>query len=133
MLFRSVEKSAFEEIQKAAEADKVELLKAKEIIAQYETEKKEQIVKSKTQLVKSALQDDKFSEVIVKAALALDSEDDFNSFVQAVTQLRQEVEKQKDLVQKSALFQEIGATVDAEAEVKKESPVSRLVKAKYQK
>jgi len=128
-----IEKSAFEEIQKAVDAQKEELQKARDIIAQFEKEKKEAIVKSKTEVVKSAIKLDINKEAIVKASLTLESEEDFGAFVSAISQMNQEVERLTAMVQKSALFQEIGATTDPEAEVKKEDAVTRLVKAKYQK
>ena len=118
-----VEKSAFESVQKALEEQKVALQKAMETIAQFEAEKKEAIVKSKTAKLQEVV-DAKHLEVIAKAALALESDQEFDSFVSAMKEM-------KEVVEKSALFVEQGASGESE-EIVKESGVAKILKAKLQ-
>lgn len=119
-----VEKSAFEAVQKALDEQKQALQKAMETIAQFEAEKKDAIVKSKTAQLKEVV-DAKHLDVVAKAALALESDEDFTSFVSAMKEIKENVEK-------SALFQEQGASGDTE-EIVKESGVAKILKAKLQK
>lgn len=118
-----VEKSAFESVQKALDEQKVALQKAMETIAQFEAEKKQAIVKSKTAKLQEVV-DTKHLDVIVKAALALESDQEFDSFVSAMKDM-------KETVEKSALFQEQGASGESE-EIVKESGVAKILKAKLQ-
>lgn len=118
-----VEKSQFELVQKALDEQKVALQKAMETIAQFEAEKKEAIVKAKTAKLAGAV-DEKHLEIVTKAALALETDEDFEAFVAAVSEMKQAVEK-------SALFEEQGASGESE-ETKKESGVASILKAKYQ-
>lgn len=124
-----VEKSAFETLQKSLEDQKVELQKALDVIAVFETEKKALVVKSKTAQFQAVIKDEKVLAPVVKAALALDSDEDFNALLGAVTTLVAETEKQKETLEKSALFNEQGATVD-QVEKVQESAVARILKAK---
>lgn len=118
-----VEKSAFESVQKALEEQKVALQKAMETIAQFEAEKKEAIVKAKTAKLQEVV-DAKHLQVVAKAALALESDEEFDSFVSAMKEM-------KEVVEKSALFQEQGASGESE-EIVKESGVAKILKAKLQ-
>jgi hypothetical protein len=127
-----VEKSALEQLQKSLEDQKVELQKALDTIAVFETEKKAQIVKSKTAQFQAVLKDEKTLAAVVKAALALDQDEDFNALLEAVTNLVKDSEKQKETLEKSALFQEQGATVSDQEQVQ-ESAVARILKAKQTK
>lgn len=127
-----VEKSALEQLQKSLEDQRVELQKALDTIAVFETEKKAQIVKSKTAQFQAVLKDEKTLAAVVKAALALDQDEDFNALLEAVTNLVKDSEKQKETLEKSALFQEQGATVSDQEQVQ-ESAVARILKAKQTK
>lgn len=118
-----VEKSQFELVQKALDEQKAALQKAMETIAQFEAEKKEAVVKAKTAKLAGAV-DEKHLAIVTKAALALETDEDFEAFVTAVSEMKQAVEK-------SALFEEQGASGESE-ETKKESGVASILKAKYQ-
>ena len=118
-----VEKSALTAIEKAMQETQVELQKAKELVKQYEDEKKQAIVKSKTDAVTAVVKDEKQAAVIAKAALALESEEDFTAFVEVVKALQAQVEA-------SDAFKEIGASGSAE-EKKQESSLTQAIKAKY--
>ena len=127
-----VEKSAFVDLQKSLEDQKQELQKALDAIAVFKQEKQELINKSKTAQFTAVIKDEKLQAPIVKAALALDTQEDFDAFLGAVTALQTQIEKQKDFVEKSALFTEQGATVTEDNQVK-ESAVARILKAKQAK
>ncbi len=118
-----VEKSALTAIEKAMQETQVELQKAKELVKQYEDEKKQAIVKSKTAAVTAVFKDEKQAAVIAKAALALESDEDFTAFVEVVKALQAQVEA-------SDAFKEIGASGSAE-EKKQESSLTQAIKAKY--
>ena len=131
-----IEKSAtelsLELLQKSFDESKVELQKAQELIAEFKKEKQELINKSKTAQFTAVVKDEKLQAPIVKAALALDTQEDFDAFLGAVTALQTQIEKQKEVVEKSALFTEQGATVTEDNQVK-ESAVARILKAKQAK
>ena len=118
-----VEKSALTAIEKQMQETQVELQKAKELVKQYEDEKKQAIVKSKTDAVTAVVKDEKQAAVIAKAALALESDEDFTAFVEVVKALQAQVEA-------SDAFKEIGASGSAE-EKKQESSLTQAIKAKY--
>ncbi len=121
-----IEKSAFEQVQKALDEQKVQLEKAMQTIAAFEQEKKEQIVKAKTSKVQAVVKSEKQLAVVLKAALALEDEKDFDAFVEVLNELQSQIEK-------SALFQEQGASAPA-AEVKdQESAVARILKSQFSK
>lgn len=116
-----------EVLQKSLDEQKVQLEKAMQVIASMEAEKKEQVLKSKIAQIADVMKDQTQAEVVAKAALKLESEDEFNSFVQVIKSLNEQIEK-------SALFQEQGTTVNTEAEVKvSESRVADLLKAQFAK
>jgi hypothetical protein len=121
----TVEKAQFELVQKALDEQKVQLQKALETIALFEAEKKEAINKAKTEKVKAIVKDESKVQAIAKAALALESEDDFTAFLSAVEALVATVET-------SEMFVEKGASTQEEATVK-ESAVAKLLKAKQVK
>jgi hypothetical protein len=118
----TVEKAQFELVQKALDEQKVQLQKAMETIAQFEAEKKEAINKAKTEKVKAIVKDESKVEAIAKAALSLESEDDFTAFLAAM-------EAMMTTVEKSEMFVEKGASTQEETVVK-ESAVAKLLKAK---
>lgn len=121
----TVEKAQFELVQKALEEQKVELQKALETIAQFEADKKEAINKAKTEKVKAIVKDESKVEAIAKAALSLESEDDFNAFLTAVEALATAVET-------SEMFVEKGASTTEEPAIQ-ESAVAKVLKAKLSK
>jgi hypothetical protein len=118
----TVEKAQFELVQKALDEQKVQLQKALETIAQFEAEKKEAINKAKTEKVKAIVKDESKVEAIAKAALSLESEDDFTAFLDAMQSMVATVDA-------SEMFVEKGASVQEETTVK-ESAVAKLLKAK---
>lgn len=114
-------------LQKSLDEQKVQLEKAMAVIAFMEAEKKEQVLKSKIAQIAEVMKDQAQAEVVAKAALKLESDEDFNSFVQVLKSMHEQIEK-------SALFQEQGTTVNTEAEVKvSESRVADLLKAQFAK
>jgi hypothetical protein len=125
-----VEKSALESLQKSLEAQAVELQKALDTVKAFEVEKKELVVKSKTAQFQAVIKDEKVLAPIVKAALALENQEDFDSLLTAVSSLVQVADTSKENLEKSALFTEQGATVSEETPVK-ESAVARVLKAKH--
>ncbi len=120
-----VEKAKFVEIQKQFEDQKIALEKAMEQLGKIEQEKKEAIVKSKTEAVKAVVKDEKQAAVVVKAALALDNQEDFDALVAVFKSMN-------DLLEKSGLFQEQGVSAAA-GEDNKESKLSQVIKSKYAK
>ena len=124
-----VEKSLMVTLQKALDDQAVELQKALEAIAVHQKEKQEQIQKSKTAQFAAVIKDEKLQAPIVKAALALEAQEDFDAFLVAVTAMQSQIEKQKDFVEKSALFQEQGASTSEEPK-SNESAVAKLVKSR---
>lgn len=122
-----VEKSAFESVQKALEEQQAQLAKALETIKQFEEEKRQAIIKAKTDKVHAIIKDEKHRDIITKASLSLESEDDFSAFMAAMQAMMQSVET-------SQMFMEKGASVDTEAEsVQQESAVARVLKARQAK
>ena len=121
-----VEKSALTAIEKQMQETQVELQKAKELVKQYEAEKKQAIVKSKTDAVTAVVKDEKQAAVIAKAALALESDEDFTAFVEVVKALQAQVEA-------SDAFKEIGASASADETKTEESSLTKLIKSKFNK
>ena len=118
----TVEKAQFELVQKALDEQKVQLQKALETIATFEAEKKEAINKAKTEKVKAIVKDESKVEAIAKAALSLESEDDFTAFLAAI-------EAMMTTVETSEMFVEKGASTQEETVIQ-ESAVAKLLKAK---
>ncbi len=117
-----VNKAQFDEIMKQFNDQQIQLQKAVETIAKYETEKKEAIAKArKEQLVEVA--GDK-AEVLFKACGEAD-EQVFAEVVKALGEMKAQVEKSK-------MFEEVGASVEEET-VSDESGVAKLIKSKYKK
>lgn len=121
-----IEKSAFESVQKAFEEQKEKLEKALESIAQFEAEKKAAIAKAKTAQVQEVIKDEARTAVLAKAALALESEDDFGAFVSALKDMMATAEQ-------SDMFVEKGASVSDDTPAIKESAVAKALKAKLNK
>lgn len=120
-----VEKSELIAVQKAAEAKQVELEKALETIAKFEEARKQAVIKSKTEAIQAVVKDEKQAAVIVKAALALDNEEDFQALVEVF-------KAQNEMIEKSDAFRELGASADAAEQKPEESGLVKAIKAKYQ-
>ena len=120
-----VEKAKFVEVQKQLEDQKVELAKALEQLNKIEQEKKEAIVKSKTDAVKAVVKDEKQAAVVVKAALALDNQEDFDALVEVFKSMNA-------LLEKSGLFQEQGVSAEAAEDKPGETKLMKALKARHQ-
>ena len=118
-----VEKSQLVEVQKALEGKEVELQKALSKLAEIEEAQKQAIVKSKTEAVKAVVKDEKQAAVVLKAALALEKQEDFDALVNVFKSMQETIEK-------SAGFTEVGASVQAE-EKAEESKTMQFLKSKY--
>lgn len=117
-----IEKAQFDLIQKQLADQTVELQKALDLVKQFEIEKKESIAKSRKESLVKACGDK--AEVIFKACGEA-SDGDFAAVVKALSEMQ-------ELVEKSALFQEQGASV-SDAEQSEESKLAQLIKSKYAK
>lgn len=120
-----VEKASLTAIEKAMEDTKVELQKALAQVKQFEEEKKQAVVKSKTDAITALVKDEKQAVALVKAALALDTQEDFEALVGVVKSLVEQVDK-------SDLFKEVGASASADETKDQESTLSKVIKSKYQ-
>lgn len=120
-----VEKAKFVEVQKQLEDQKIALEKALAQVKQYEDEKKEAIVKSKTEAVKAVVKDEKQAAVVVKAALALEDQADFDALVAVFKSMN-------DLLEKSGLFQEQGVSAEAAEDKPGETKLMKALKARHQ-
>lgn len=117
-----VEKSQLEQVLKAQADMLVELTKAKELLSVYEQEKKAAIEKARKQELTAAVKQAEVAEVLFKAVKDA-ADEDFAAVVKALADMQAVVEK-------SAMFEEQGASVQEEQVVAKESAVARLLKAK---
>lgn len=120
-----VEKATLDVLQKAFDDQKVALEKALETLAAYEAEKKAAIEKARKDQIEAAVKDAVKAEVLFKAVKDT-SDEDFQAVVKALTEMQESVEK-------SALFEEQGASAQEETEVVQESAVAKLLKAKQAK
>ena len=84
------------------------------------------MIKSKTDAVTALVKDAKQAEVLVKAALALDTQEDFEALVGVVKALVEQVDK-------SDLFKEVGASASADESKQEESKLAQVIKSKYPK
>lgn len=116
-----IAKSQFDEIQKAFDAQKQELEKALDLVNKFQEEKKEAIAKARKEKLVAVVGDK--AEVIFKACGEADDES-FDAVVKALSDMTSQIEKSK-------MFEEVGADVETEAE--KEAPIARLIKQKYSK
>lgn len=126
---KSAQELSLELLQKSLDDSKVELQKALDTIAEFQKEKQEQIQKSKTAQFTAVIKDEKLQAPIVKAALSLESEDDFVAFLAAITSMQTNIETTQGFIEKSALFQEQGASTSEEPK-SNESAVAKLVKSR---
>lgn len=120
-----VEKSELIALQKSLEDQKVALEKALADVKRFEDEKKEAIVKSKTDAVKAVVKDEKQAAVVVKAALALEDQADFDALVEVFKSMNA-------LIEKSALFQEQGVSAEASEDKPGETKLMKALKARHQ-
>lgn len=114
------------ELQKSLADQQVMLQKALDQVKALESEKKEQVIKSKTSKITEIIKDETQAKAIVKAALALDNEKDFDEFVKAVEAIAKAVDK-------SDLFIEKGLQVDNVESQVTESAVVKAAKARIAK
>lgn len=121
-----VEKSALVDLQKALDDNKAQLEKALASVAAFETAAKEAVVKSKTAEIKAVVKNEKHVEAIAKAALSLESDEDFAAFVSVLKEMNAAVETSELFVEKGAASDEVVAAVT-------ESPVAKAVKAQLAK
>lgn len=119
----TIEKSKYVEIEKAMQAQAEELLKAREMLATIEKAEKALILKTKTDAVNAVVKDAKHAETVLKAALALEKQEDFDALVNVFKSMQETIEK-------SAGFTEVGASVQAE-EKAEESKTMQFLKSKY--
>ena len=120
-----VEKSKLTAVESALNDQKIALEKALAQVKQYEDEKKEAIVKSKTDAVKAVVKDEKQAAVVVKAALALEDQADFDALVAVFKSMN-------DLLEKSGLFQEQGVSAEASEDKPGETKLMKALKARHQ-
>lgn len=121
-----VEKSALTVLEKAMDEQKVQLQKALDMVKAFEEEKKQAVVKSKTDAITALVKDEKHAVALVKAALALDTQEDFEALVGVVKALVEQVDK-------SDLFKEVGASASADESKQEESKLAQVIKSKYPK
>lgn len=119
-----VEKSVVVDLQKALDAQKVQLEKALETVAQFEADKKAAIQKARKQEVLTAVKDEAKVEVLFKAIAEADDET-FAAVVKTLADMQVAVEK-------SALFTEQGTSKEEPA-AEKTSGVARIIKARLVK
>lgn len=117
-----VEKAEFEAIQKQLADNQAELQKALDLVKQFEAEKKEAIAKARKEELTKAC--GKHAEVIFKAVGECEEE----TFVEVVKALAE----MQELIEKSALFQEQGASV-SDGEINEESPIAKALQARLAK
>lgn len=121
-----IEKSQYTVLEKALEENRVALEKALEQVKAFEAEKKEAIAKAKTEKIQNIVKDEKKTAVLAKAALSLESEDDFTAFVAAVQAMMTTVET-------SEMFVEKGAKIDTQEAAPQETAIEKALKAKFGK
>lgn len=119
-----VEKAALLALEKSMSETKVELQKALDQVKAFEEAQKQAIVKSKTDTIQAIIKDEKQSQVILKAALALEKQEDFDALVDVFKSLSK-------LADNSGLFKEQGASVDSNSEQVQESALAKVIKSKY--
>lgn len=118
----TIEKSKYVEIEKQMQAQKEELEKARELLKAAEVAKQEQILKAKTASVAAVVGNDEQVQAIMKAAGNAEQAD-FEALVAVFKSM-------KEAVEKSALFNEQGASGDAEVKVEK-SKIKQALAEKY--
>lgn len=114
-----------EELQKSFTKQQEELQKALDVIKSFQEKEKAAVIKSKTEQITALVQDEKQASVLIKAGLALESDEDFSAFVETVKTIHSQVEQ-------SSLFKETGVTSSADKTDKKVGDgVAALLKAQH--
>ncbi len=119
-----VEKSVLELVQKQLDENIIELQKAKDLVAQYEKDKKETLQKARFEKVKLAVKDEDKAAVLFKAVGLVEDETEFEAVVKTLADMQAVVEK-------SALFSEQGATLEEET-APTISPVAKIIKSRLE-
>lgn len=117
-----VEKSALEDIQKSLTETMVELQKAKDEVNQFRKERAEAIRKSRFDALKTAVKDEAKAEVLFKAVSLVEKQEDFDAVVKVLAEMNSAVEK-------SALFEEKGASAETTTTLVKENPIVKALRA----
>ena len=120
----TVEKSKFDEIQKSLTENQVALTKALEEIEVFKAEKKEALRKSRFDAVKGAVGDEAVATTLFKAAGLITEQETFDEVVKALAGM-------KALVEKSSMFEEVGASAQESAPAEEESGVTKLLKQQF--
>lgn len=114
------------ELQKSLADNQLMLTKALEQVKALESEKKEQVIKSKTAKITELVKDETHAKIIAKACLELESEEDFTAFVAAIQAMTSTIDK-------TDMFIEKGLQVDNIELQPTESAVMKAVKARIAK
>lgn len=120
-----VEKEKLTAVEKALNDQTVALEKALAQVKQFENEKKEAIVKSKTNAVKAVVKNEAQAAAVVKAALALDNQEDFDALLAVFKSMN-------ELLEKSGLFHELGVSAEASEDISGETKLMKALKARHQ-
>lgn len=119
-----VEKAALVELQKALDAQKEELQKAKDTIQQFKQAEKGRIAKARKEQIEIAIGDKVQAEVIAKAALLVEDEAEFQEVLKALSAVAEKAKAAAD-----ELFVEKGASADTKEE-QQPNLVAAILKAK---
>lgn len=120
-----IEKSVFVSVEKALADKQVELQKALDELNAFKEAKKQELIKSKSDKITSIVKDEKIAKPLIKAALELDSEDDFTAFVAAVDAMMKTVAN-------APMFVEQGVS-SGQDEGKQIPAIERAIQKKYSK
>ncbi len=123
-----VEKAALVELQKALDAQKEELQKAKDTIEQFKQAEKERIAKARKEQVEAAVGDKVQAEVIAKAALLVEDEAEFQEVLKALSAVAEKAKAAAD-----ELFVEKGASAEVKEDGEQGNAVANILKAKFAK
>ena len=116
-----VQKSALEAVQKANTELKTELQKALDVIKAFEQKEKEAKNKARFEKLKSAVGNEESASVLFKAANLVESDEDFDAVVATLASMQ-------ELVNKSGLFNEAGASVEPAPQTKEDPLVAAIKK-----
>lgn len=122
----TVQKSVVVDLEKALNDQKVQLQKALDQVKQYEDIQKASVVKNKTDVIVALVKDETKTEALVKAGLALESQVDFDAYVQVIKSLVEQLDS-------SEMFVEKGVSGTAKEEKAPESSLTALIKSKFNK
>lgn len=122
----TVQKSVVVDLEKALNDQKVQLQKALDQVKQYEDIQKASVVRNKTDAITALVKDETKTEALVKAGLALESQVDFDAYVQVIKSLVEQLDS-------SEMFVEKGVSGTAKEEKAPESSLTALIKSKFNK